>query len=349
MTQTDAPVRHSRRGIIIPFAIVAVLLAIWTVWWFVLARQVETRLEAQAQAMRDGGWTVTHEGASTTGWPFRTRVALNDAVIAAPSGHGVAAPALIAQANAWNPDRWVVIAPDGLTLARPDKGEVAIGGRLRLSASRLRARFPDLRLQLIAPTFAARPGAEAFPIASAELIELYARPHLTDGAAATDQMDVLFRLMDARGRPGGPVEGASGQGRLTAEVEATLDRASRLSGADTAGMLSNWSEAGGRFVAVKGQLSAGESRARIASDALSARADGRLEGQIALTAERPMQAIAGLAQSRSGAVNRMGAAGAAAAAAAGAQGERPVDLTIVFRDGRTWLGPFALSPAPKLF
>ena len=347
MTQTDAPVRHSRRGLIIPFAIVGTLLAAWTVWWFVLARQVETRLETQTQAMRDGGWTVTHDGASTNGWPFRTRVALNDVVVAAPSGHGIAVPALIAEANAWNPGRWVVIAPQGLTLARPDKGEVAIGGRARLSASHLRDRFPDLRLQLIAPTFTARPGAEAFPIASADRIELYTRPHLTDGAATTDQMDVLFRLIDARGRPGGPVEGASGQGRLTAEVEATLDRASQLSGADTAGMLSSWSAAGGRFVAVKGQLSAGESRARIASDALSARADGRIEGEVALTAERPMQAIAGLAQSRSGAVNRMGAAGAAAAASA--QGERPVDLTIVFRDGRTWLGPFALSPAPKLF
>ena len=27
----------------------------------------------------------------------------------------------------------------------------------------------------------------------------------------------------------------------------------------------------------------------------------------------------------------------------------PVELTIDFRDGRTWLGPFALAPAPKLF
>lgn len=343
---TAAP-RHSRRGLVIPFAIVGVLLAIWTVWWFVLARQVETRLDAQVEAMRADGWTITWTEARTTGWPFRTRVALDDAVVAAPSGHGIAAPRLVAEANSWNPGKWMAIAPEGLTLARPGKGRIDIGGRARLSASHLRDRFPDLRLQLIEPTFTAQPGAEIFPIASAELIELYARPHLTNGAAATDQMDVLFRLMDARGRPGGPVEGASRQGRLTAEVEATLDKASALSGADAAGVFANWSQAGGRFLAVKGELSAGESRARIASEGLSAREDGRLEGRLALTAERPMEAIAGLAQSGSGAVNRMGAAGAAAAARA--QGERPVDLVIIFRDGRTWLGPFALSPAPKLF
>mgnify|MGYP006157489577 CR=1 FL=1 len=40
----------------------------------------------------------------------------------------------------------------------------------------------------------------------------------------------------------------------------------------------------------------------------------------------------------------IGAAGAAQAA-----GGEEVPLTLVFRDGRTWLGPFALAPAPKLF
>ena len=38
-----------------------------------------------------------------------------------------------------------------------------------------------------------------------------------------------------------------------------------------------------------------------------------------------------------------------AAGAAQAAGGEEVPLTLVFRDGRTWLGPFALAPAPKLF
>ncbi|MAL57831.1 MAG: hypothetical protein CL682_11890 [Brevundimonas sp.] len=42
-------------------------------------------------------------------------------------------------------------------------------------------------------------------------------------------------------------------------------------------------------------------------------------------------------------------AAAAAAGAAQAAGGEEVPLTLVFRDGRTWLGPFALAPAPKLF
>ncbi|HWQ86862.1 DUF2125 domain-containing protein [Brevundimonas sp.] len=340
--------RHSRRGLLVPFLIVGVLLAAWTGWWFYLTNQIETRLDARIAALRQEGWRIGYASRTTTGWPFRARVSIPHVDITAPSGHGVAAPELVAEANAYNPDRWVVIAPEGLTLTRADKGKVGIAGDgLRLSVSHLRERFPDLRVELIRPTFTTHRDAEPFPIASAERILLNVRPHLTGGRAATDEMDVAFNLIDARGRPGGPVEGATRQGRLTARIEGTVVNASRLSGMDSAGVFAAWTASGGRFTAIKGELAAGESRARIESAALSADAGGRLEGEVSLTAEKPGAAIAGLARSRSGAVNRLGAAGAAAATAA--SGDRGVDLVIQFRDGRTWLGPFALAPAPKLF
>lgn len=346
MTET-AP-RHSRRGLAAPFVIVGLLLAGWTCWWFYLTHQIETRFTAQVEGLQQDGWTITHGPVTTTGWPFRARVSMPEADILAPSGHGVAAPELVAEANAWNPDHWVIIAPDGLTLNRADKGRIAIAGDgLRFSISHLRARFPDVRAEMIRPTFTALEGAEPFPIASAERIQLETRPHLTDGSASTDELDVLFRMIDARGRPGGPVEGATRQGVLSVDMEGTIVGASRLQGMDSAGVFAAWTEAGGRFTAIRGRLKAGDSTAVLSSDALSARSDGRLQGSLAVTAEKPMAAIAGLAGSRSGAVNRAGAVGAAAATAA--SGERPVDLVIQFRDGRTWLGPFALAPAPKLF
>ena len=345
---TDTAPHHSRRGLAVPFLIVGLLLAAWTGWWFWLTDQVETRLTAQVEVLRQDGWTITHAPVSTTGWPFRTRVSMPQADILAPSGHGVAAPELVAEASAWNPGHWVVVAPNGLTLTRADKGRIAIAGDgLRFSISHLRDRFPDLRAEMIRPTFTALEGAEPFPIVSAERIQLETRPHQTDGKASTDELDVLFRLVEARGRPGGPVEGATRQGMLSADVEGTIVGASRLQGMDAAGVFAAWTEAGGRFTAVRGRLKAGDSTALISSDSLSARADGRLQGSLALRAEQPMAAIAGLARSQSGAVNRMGAAGAAAATAG--SGARPVDLVVQFRDGRTWLGPFALAPAPRLF
>ena len=146
--------RHSRRGLVVPFAIVGVLLAVWTGWWFYLADQVEVRLSTQEQALREAGWRIEHEPVSVGGWPFRTRVAFPEAAVVAPSGHGVSAPELVAEANAWNPGHWVIVAPDGLTLTRAGKGQIDIGGDgARMSVSHLRDRFPDLRAELIRPTF----------------------------------------------------------------------------------------------------------------------------------------------------------------------------------------------------
>lgn len=343
---SDRPYRHPRRGLVTPFVIAGVILAAWTGWWFYLTQQIETRLAAQVEALRQDGWTITHSQVTTTGWPFRARVSIPHADILTPSGHGVAAPELVAEANAWNPDRWVVIAPDGLTLTRAAKGKVAVrGDGLRMSVSHLRDRFPDLRVELIRPTFTAHEGAEPFPIASAGRVQFEALPHRAD--AAVDAVDVVFNLEDARGRPGGPVEGATRQGRLTLRLEGVIRQASRLTGEDAAGIFSAWTREGGRFTDIKGELIAGESRARIESAALSAGADGRLQGDLSLNAEQPMAVISGLAGTRGGSVNRVGAAGAAAATAV--QGDRDVDLVVRFRDGRTWLGPFALAPAPKLF
>lgn len=349
MTETaSASPRYPRRGLAVPFLVVGLLLVAWTGWWFVLTHQIEVRLAAQAESLRQQGWQVRYASVTMTGWPFRARVEIPHMEVIAPSGMGVAAPTVVAEANAWDPDQWVVLAPNGLTLARPGKGKVGVDGEgLRFSVSHLMDRFPDLRVELFKPVFTAHPGAEPFPISSAGRIQFYARPHLTAGRASTDEMDVKFVLDDARGRSGGPVEGMTRSGRLSADVEATIQGASRLQGPDAVGLFANWTRAGGRFTAIHGELTAGESGAVLSSDQLSAGPDGRLLGRLALKADKPMPAIAGLARSGSGAVNRVGAVGAAAATAAA--GGRDVALTLVFRDGRTWLGPFALAPAPKLF
>ena len=103
---------------------------------------------------------------------------------------------------------------------------------------------------------------------------------------------------------------------------------------------------------MKGQLQAGESKAFVSSDALSADAKGQLEGQVSVRAEKPLAAIVGLAGAQQGgALDRAAAAKAAAATPQGGTGDagQGVELAILFRGGRTYLGPFALAPAPQLF
>ncbi len=348
---TDAaPPRHKRSGLFAPIGLFLIALGAWSVWWFVLADQVGQRLDARIEALRAAGWEVAWSGRSTTGWPFRVQVEAENVRITAPSGHALAAPDLAAEANAWNPDKWVLVAGDGLVLTRAGKGDVAVGGRIiRASVSGLTQTWPNIAVELADATFTAHRDAEVFPISRAERIEAYLRPHLAPAGSpgVENSVDVLFRLIDAEGRPGGPVEGMARNGRLTLQIEAVVEDADRLQGADAAGVFSAWTRAGGRFTTVRGEVSAGDSRATLSSDALSARPDGRLEGTLSLKAQRPMAAIAGLAGSRDGAVDRAGAAGASAASTV--EGGEDVDIAVVFRDGRTFLGPFALAPAPKLF
>ena len=346
---TVQPRRHSRVGLYAPFILVLFALALWTVWWFVLAGQVRQQLDGQAETLRKAGWSVAYTHGGVGGWPFRSRMVLNDVRVAAPSGHAVATPRLVAQANAWQPNTWVMLAPEGLTLTRAAKGDVKVTGlAIRASVHGLTQRWPNIAVELAQPVFTPQPGAEAFPISRAKGIEFYMRPHIGPATqpGVEDNVDVLFRLIEGHGRSGGPVEGMAQSGVLTAQIEAVIEHADRLAGPDAAGVLSAWSRAGGRFSAVRGEIRAGESGALLSSDLLFARADGRLEGQLALKAQKPLPAIAGLARSGSG-VNPVAAAGAAAASASGGQGD--VDLTLVFRDGQTYLGPFALAPEPKLF
>ncbi|MFC5371632.1 DUF2125 domain-containing protein [Brevundimonas faecalis] len=348
-----APVRHSRKGLIIPFAVVFVGLALWTGWWFFLTQQIEKKLEGRIARLEQSGWSVKHAGVTTTGWPMRARVAIKHVDVTAPSGHAVAAPEIVAEANAYNPTKWVIIAPDGLVLTRGEKGKVAVRAEaIRMSVHGLTQRWPNVAVELAKPVFTALPEAEPFPLSRAASIQFYMRPHVAGSNAPTDDVDVLFRLVDGQGRPNGPVEGLTQSGLLNAQVEAVVQKASALKGADARGLLSAWTAAGGRFVEMRGELGAGESKAFLSSSALSADDKGRLQGEVFLRAEKPLAAIVGLAGAQQGgALDRAAAARAAAATPQGGTGDQGqgVDLVLNFRGGRTYLGPFALAPAPQLF
>jgi hypothetical protein len=206
---TDAPpTRHKRSGLFAPIGLFLIVLVGWSVWWFVLAGQVRSQLETRVEAMRAGGWDVAYTDMSLSGWPFRVRVGAENVGLTAPSGLGLAAPDLAAEANAWNPDKWVLIASDGLVLTRPGKGKVAVGGDgfIRASIHGLTQRWPNVAVEMSKPEFTSHEGAEVFPISRAGKIEAYLRPHLApaDTPGVENSVDVLFRLIDAEGRPAGP-------------------------------------------------------------------------------------------------------------------------------------------------
>ena len=352
MTVTPPILRHSRAGLYVPLLIALTALAAWSGWWFYLTHRIETGIEARAVEMRAAGWDIGHGRITTTGWPFRTRIAIAYPAVTAPDGRAISAPALIAEANTYNPDRWVIIAPDGLVLTRPDAGKVAVrGDALRMSVSDLQARFPDLRIQLDQPVFTPHPGAAPFPILRADQLQINARAHPADstaGAATPGAVDVMIRLTEARARPGSALDGLAVQGPVGGWIEATIENGAPRRSRIMIGDLGAWARSGGRLTAMRGELKVGVSSATLSSNILTAGPDGRLQGTVALTADKPLPALAGLARSGVSGIDRAAAAGAATATALTGD-TSAVSLPLVFRNGRTWLGPFALAPAPKLF
>ncbi|MFT4955151.1 MAG: hypothetical protein ACI8U3_001533 [Brevundimonas sp.] len=353
---TQARARYA--PLIIPFAIVLIVLVVWTAWWFWLSQQVRDRLDVAAEGLRAQGWEVVYSEPVLTGWPFRTRLESQHVRLTAPTGHEIAAPRLAAEANAYRPDRWVVVADDGLVLTRGDKGKVAVAAPvIRASASGLTEPFPNLALEILEPVFTAHPGAEPFPLERAERIELYLRPgeaREAEGAtvqtalpASQRNVDVLFRLIDAVGRDGGPIAFMSRDGLFSLQAETVVENFQGLSGPDASSLLAAWTASGGRFLDVRGEMQAGESAARLTADELRADENGRLVGTLRLSADRAAPALAGLAQSDT--VNRTATVGAAAAAGADEVLTGDVELEVEFREGRAWLGPFNLAPAPELF
>ncbi|WP_374275554.1 DUF2125 domain-containing protein [Brevundimonas sp.] len=332
------------------FVLLIVGLVAWTGWWFWLVNRVEGEIEARAEGLRERGWTVEWHDQRISGWPFRARFEVRHVTIAAPSGHAIATPRMIAEANAYAPTHWVAVAEEGLVLTRgEDKGRVAIGGgAARASVTRLTAPQPTFALQLVEPEFTALPGSQPFPLSGADRVEVHLRQHQVrddEPSSPGRQIDVFFRLEGARGRPQGPIDRMTADARLDLLVEAVVDDAEALRGADIPTALAAWSAAGGRFQTVKGEVRAGDAEALMTSPVLTLSEDGRLQGVVTLDARRATPMLDSLAgRDASGQVE-----GAPAAPAPTPDTARPVELELIFRDGRAYLGAFPIAPAPKLF
>jgi hypothetical protein len=340
-------VRSARRAPWWPFALAgATALAIlaWTVWWFVLARQVEARTDAAAAELARAGYRMTWTERTVDGWPYRARLRFEGFRLAAPSGHALAAPRLEAQANAYNLRKWVLAAPDGLTVARGAKGDVRIGGRaIRASVVATDGAVPRVAMELREPVFTPGVGAEPFPLTSAKLVALNLRP--TKGSAA--DADLLFRVEEGVARKTGVLDWTVGGKTFDTVASARIANAAAFRGDRWGEAALNWASRGGALADFRAEAEAGDARADGAAARLTFDREGRLQGTLALTLRNGPGALAALGAWGQGGRVGPGAASGLAATQTGLNGT--ANLVLVFENGRTRLGPVPLAPAPKLF
>ena len=123
------PRKHNRWFLYAVWIAFALLLVGWSGWWLVLRSQGLAQLETAAAQARDAGWRVEWQDRHLTGYPFRLELVLDGLTLSDPSGWGIEAPQLRAEAYAYAPGRGVAYVPTGVTLLRPGKAPLAIAAK----------------------------------------------------------------------------------------------------------------------------------------------------------------------------------------------------------------------------
>ena len=291
----------------------AIALIAWTAVWFHLKAEVSRRLDAAARQTRANGGVLTWSSVAVSGWPFRLDVDLRGLSWGAPKGWNVDAPRITAEASAFTPDHWVLVAPNGLELVRPsgDKVEVT-GATLRASISHPAERPPTISLEGIGVAFTPAPGSGPYFLSHADEI------HLHTMTGPSDQGAFYLELDGAQATPTGLLGALTHGASATLTVDAVFDHAGSLAGPSWPAAAAAWAGAGGHFEARTLKLVARGVALDASGAKLGLTPDGRLSGAFDARVH----------------IDDAPAAGRA---------------TLTFENGRARLGPVDLGPAPKLY
>jgi hypothetical protein len=338
-----APPRKVRYvGLVLPFALLLVGVAVWSGLWIWGRAQAQARMDQAVAALSRAGYQIGWKERRLGGYPFRLDVTLTDAVVREPSGWALEAPRLEAEAYLYASGRWVMAAPQGLTLVRPVGGPVRVTGRIiRASLGDLEARPPSLDVQGLDVRFEPAPGAQPFGLDAAGKVELHLRP------GPDDQGGVFLSVDKGRARLTGLLGRIAGDKPVSLEWNASLSKMSAFSGEGWAQAVRAWADAGGTMtVRPSSRLIAGDALLAVRSGELTAGRDGRLRGSLAVALRQAPRALGAMAET--GLVPAPSAEAAGAVAAARQEGDT-AQAAIGFEAGQTTLGPVALGPAPKVY
>jgi hypothetical protein len=323
-----APRKPRRLGLVIPWGVALALVAGWSVAWFWLAMAAGQRIDAAGAALRAGGWQASWSERTTSGYPFRLDVDLEDLRLADPSGWAVAAPSLKAEAYVFAPTRWVVAVPDGFAFTRPDGGPVSVTARrLRFSLNSWDQHPPRLSLEGEDITFAAAPGAKPFSLAAAKDLQFYTR------AGPQDQGEVLLLVQGGAAAPGTWLARIAQGAPVAITADAVMSHVSAFHGAGWREAVSGWALAGGVLGVHQLTLAAGGAGFDARSGAVGVDPDGRLTGALPVTVNQPTRVLAALAGGK----------------AKLASGEPPQSVRLDLAGGAASIAGLKLGPAPRVF
>jgi len=296
-----------------PYIALGLALALASLYWFWARSTLDTEIHHRADSLRREGYAVELSGLSYGGWPYRLEAKLDRARIKAPSGWGVTARDVTAGALLYDLGHWVVVDSGGLTITRPEGGDVEVAGdAIRASLAGFDALTPRIAIEGVNLKFHPAPGARPFSLADAARLEIYTRPS-ADGTAA----EALLRFDGVGLAPGTILATLARSHRLSGAFALRMTRFSAWKGSDWTSSGRAWAKAGGRVEFDPTAAPSADLAIVCDRGALTFGQDGRPSGELPLAFVFPK--------------------------------EERTSAPLSFDDGVTHLGPIRLGPAPRLF
>ncbi|HWF00869.1 MAG TPA: DUF2125 domain-containing protein [Caulobacteraceae bacterium] len=338
MTSPDSPRRQrsGRLGLIIPFLLLALfVVAVSAAWWQESGIVLSRLREAEGNGP---GWRIAYARVNLSGFPFRLDLDFDSPRVAEPSGWGLQAGRLKAEAFVFSPTHWVIVAPAGVIVTRPRQGPLFVAAKaLRASISEADRHPPRVSVEGLDLTFSTAPGARPFFIDSAHELHIHTRSGPADQGAAYLEVD------DARTQLSGLLARIAAGGPVSFIADGVFTHASALSGPSLGDAVRGWSDAGGDLSVRRLRLGAGRALIEARPGVLRAGPTGRLSGQLSVSLRQADAVANGLAGSGGLDAQRGREIGEVTGGAAVAT------LPLALRDGRVRLGPIDIGPSPRLF
>lgn len=328
--------KPARWGLIVPWALFALLLAAYTGYWFALRAAALAEVDRAFAAARASGATASYRAARAEGYPLRLSLRFTD-VAYAPVDRAwrFEAPAGTMHVNVSNP-RHAILALDSPARWLTNSGEAYA---ITAPAAALSVRF----------------AGDELARASLDLQGLRVRPQTGDGGFQAKRIlahlrpdarqDGAYQLaleIDALASAT-PVKGLVGLGRTIERLRAAivLENAEALLAPNGAAA---WLAKGGRARLEGLDLAWGPAQATGTGE-LGLDAERRLQGGLALTLTQPRAALLALADG----AESQAAAAALRLAAGMAAGQETTEITITARDGALSIQGAPVRPLQPLF
>lgn len=337
-----APRKFSRLGLYAPFVIAVAVALAWSAVWLWARREAQSQMDRAVADLGRAGYQISWKDRQIGGYPFRLDITLSDVRVREPSGWGLAAPQLEAEAYLHAPGHWMIAAPQSLTFVRPEGGPVTVTGKvIHASLFDLARRPPSFDFEGVNLAFQPAPGAQPFFLAGADRVEFHLR------AGPDDEGGVFLTVDKGKARLSGLFARIAGEKPISISWNSTLSKMSAFTGPDWASAVRHWSDAGGELHLREARITAGDALIGANSGSLTVGHDGRLRGVLDVTLRQAPRALGAMGQS--GVIAPETAQAASDVTQAREGPDQTARAQITFQAGRTTLGPVAIGPAPKVF